>query len=203
MDRKIRRQANNPEPPTTVFVTQTTSIDPATSTGEPRLRLVKRITGVVRNGTPLNSVNFGNVVADPIDPNSTAPGWAALPVPGLVGVVNLDAQTPLQSGDQVEYTVYFLSDGNTAVTNAKVCDLIPEGTTFDPNSFGSGQGIFLNPVGAITNVPADDQGTFFSVLSPVNSPCSNSNNPTGAILVELGNVNPQQAGLVRFRVKIN
>lgn len=171
-------------------------------TGEPRLRLVKRITNVIRSGAPLGGVNFGTFIDDPTAVD-TLPGWTALPTPGIVGQVVLDNQTPLLSGDQVEYTVYFLSDGNTAVTNAKICDLIPDGTTFDPNGFGSGQGIFLNTIGAQTNAPADDQGTFFSVLSPVNSPCANSNNPTGAVLMELGNVNPQQAGLVRFRVRIN
>lgn len=172
-------------------------------TGAPSLRLVKRITNVIRNGAPLNGVNFNTFIDDPtaID---TLPGWAALPSPGIVGQVALDGQTPLLSGDQVEYTVYFLSDGNTAVTNAKVCDLIPDGTTFDPNGFGAGQGIFLNTVGARTNAANDDQGTFFSVLSPVTSPpCANSNNPTGAVLLELGNINPQQAGLIRFRVRIN
>lgn len=173
------------------------------ASGEPSLRLVKRITNVIRNGVPLDSFNFGTFTDDPNDPDDNAPGWALLPEPRLVGVFNLDAQTPLQSGDEVEYTVYFLSDGSAPVSNASICDPIPQGTTFNPDSFGSGQGIVLSTVGTRTNLPTDDEGTFFSPLNPVNTPCPNPANSTGAVVVQLGTVNPQELGFIRFRVKID
>jgi uncharacterized repeat protein (TIGR01451 family) len=55
-------------------------------------------------------------------------GWSQLPG-GLLGVINLESETPLQSGDEVEYTIYFLSDGSQEVNNARLCDPIPSGTT--------------------------------------------------------------------------
>jgi len=168
--------------------------------GQPRLRLVKRITQV-------NTTTYNSFVKDP---NSTddIPGlWPATLQP--VGLPNLDPETPVQSGAEVEYTIYFLSDGTQSSRNVKLCDLIPAGTTFLPNSFSAGSGILLNQGGTSTpqtNVADADSGRFFSPLAPVTAPCSDTSNPNGAVFVNLGNiprVAPTNAGFVRFRVKIN
>jgi uncharacterized repeat protein (TIGR01451 family) len=168
--------------------------------GEPRLRLVKRITQV--NTTPYNAF-----IDNPADANDDPGIWPATFQP--VGLIQQDSQNPLTSGDEVEYTIYFLSDGLQPVQNAKICDAIPEGTTFIANSFGVGSGILFNQGGAQapqTNAPDADQGTFFSPLTPVTAPCSALNNPNGSAFVQLGevpNTAPNNVGFVRFRVKIN
>lgn len=165
----------------------------------PRLRLVKRITRV-------NTTNYNDLVNDPNSVDDNPNLWPPNLQP--VGILNLDPQTPVLSGAEVEYTIYFLSDGNQNVRNVKVCDLIPAGTTFIPNSFSAGNGILLNQRGTSTplsNVADTDRGTFFSPLAPVTAPCADTNNPNGAVFVNVGNVPfaaPNNAGFVRFRVKI-
>ncbi len=182
----------------------TISTSPNAASGEeatvtpitPNLRLVKRITRV-------NTTTYSSFVDDPRDDNDTAPGWSGLPP---IGIPELGSQTPLQSGDEVEYTIYFLSDGGQPATNVKVCDPIPAGTTFIADSFGPGSGILLNQAGTATpqtNFPDTDRGTYFSPLAPVTAPCPDLNNPNGSVFVPLGNVAPNNTGFVRFRVKIN
>jgi uncharacterized repeat protein (TIGR01451 family) len=178
-------------------------------TAGPNLRLVKRITNATRGGIPISGVNFASFVNDPNDVNDDAAGWSQLPGGILSGVYRIGSDNPLQTGDEVEYTVYFLSDGSQPVTDAKVCDPIPEKTTFIPDSFQLGQGILLNQQAtntSLTNAPDADKGTFFSRLTPVTSPCPNTNNSNGSILVDLGNLppsSPNNVGFTRFRVRID
>ena len=179
------------------------------ASGPPRLRLVKRITNVIRNGVPLSGVNFSSFVDDPNDDNDTAAGWSQLPGGAPIGVSRLGSETPLQSGDLVEYTIYFLSDGGQPTTNVQSCDAIPTGTTFIADSFGSNSGIVLNQSGTNTpqtNASDTDNGTFFSPLSPLTAPCADTNNPNGSVFLQLGdipNTTPNNVGFVRFRVRIN
>ncbi|BAY18471.1 conserved repeat domain protein [Anabaenopsis circularis NIES-21] len=207
--------------PTRTIANGTTSVtyDPATVGEEVavgsaaptpilRLRGVKRITNVVRNGLPLSGVNFGSFIDDPNDQNDNAPGWSQL---SPVGIINLSSQFTLQSGDEVEYTIYFLADGNQPIQNARFCDPIPTGTTFISNSFASASGILVNL--ANTNTPrtnaADgDNGSFFSPLAPLsaNNVCPNQTNPTGAVVVNFGTLNYTSGnnfGFVRFRVRVD
>lgn len=160
---------------------------------EPRLHLVKRITSVTRGGVLLSGINFNTFVDDPNDTNDNASGWAQL---SPVGVFRLGTDTPLRSNDEVEYTAYFLSDGSGPVNDVKICDLIPDGTTFVPNS--------IQAVIGTTSV----SGNFFSPLAPlpVGNACSNQTNPNGAVIVNLGNVSNAAGsnfGFIRFHVKIN
>nr|WP_242029057.1 isopeptide-forming domain-containing fimbrial protein [Coleofasciculus sp. FACHB-712] len=170
--------------------------------GPARLRLVKRITRV-------NATQYANFVpAEPADPNETAfPNFAQL----LLGVPKLGGNTPLISGDEVEYTIYFLSDGGSPVNNVRFCDAIPTGTTFISDSFGLGAGILVNRAGitaSLTNAADADAGTFFSSLAPLaaGNACPNQGNPDGAIIVNLGSISNTASnnfGFVRFRIKIN
>ena len=174
----------------------------------PRLRLIKRITNATRGGVPLGGINFGQFVDDPADSNDNAPGFSQL---SPIGVSKLGEETPLTSGDEVDYTIYFLSDGTGSVNNVRFCDLIPSGTTFIPDSFGVGAGISLNragTTGSVTNSPDTDAGTFFSPLAPLppGNACPSQNNPDGAVILNLGNVSNTSGnnfGFIRFRVKIN
>ncbi|MEQ9372799.1 MAG: hypothetical protein RIG63_27835 [Coleofasciculus chthonoplastes F3-SA18-01] len=168
------------------------------SFGEPNLRLVKRITDVLRNGESLSEVNLNRVIDDQNDPDDNVSGWSALPN-GLLGVINLGSEVSLQSGDEVEYTIYFLSDGGPVVNDVQICDAIPEQTTFVPNT------IELNETSLTDNEDAD-QGIFFSELTPVTPPCPNPDNPNGSVLVNVGDVPstpPNNVGFVRFRVTID
>ncbi len=181
-----------------------TPLDPG-----PDLLLVKRITNATRGGVPIGGINFQGFADDPNDPNDNASGWSQLPGGILPGVVLIGADSLLQSGDEVEYTVYYLSNGGQPVTNAKICDPIPQRTTFIPDSFQPGQGILLNQRATntvLTNAQDADQGTFFSRLTPVTSPCPNLSNANGSVFVDLGNLPitaPDNVGFIRFRVKID
>ncbi len=161
------------------------------------LRLVKRITNATRNNIPVTGLNFGQFVDDPADINDNAPGWTQnnfLPV----GVINIAPPIRVRSGDELTYTVYFLSDGPGLARNVNVCDLVPPGTTFVP---GSAQ------IQRLNNAPVAG-GTVFSPLAPLppGNPCASQNNPNGAIIFNLGdipNTTGANFGFVRFRVRIN
>jgi uncharacterized repeat protein (TIGR01451 family) len=168
-------------------------------TGQASLILVKRITNVLRNGSTLGGVNFGGFVDDPGTTDDTNPGWTQLLSTGSpVGVPALDISTPVIPGDEVEYTVYFLSNGTTAALATNLCDLIPAGTSLVPTTTQVQSGI----------TPAASGGTVFTPLAPLppNNSCLNQNNPNGAVifnLSDLPNTPAGNVGFVRFRVRIN
>jgi uncharacterized repeat protein (TIGR01451 family) len=166
-----------------------------------RLRLAKRITNVLRGGTSLSGVNFGGVNFGALVVTSaedTAPGWSQLiPQGAPIGAASLSNSTPLQSGDEVEYTVYFLSDGRTGINSVTLCDPIPGGTRFILGS---------NRV-RIGSQPVAIAGEFFTPLAPLpaNNPCINQNNPNGSLIFPLGdlpNLPNNNVGYAQFRVKI-
>ena len=169
--------------------------------GEARLKLVKRITGATRNGVTIAGLNFNQYIEESTDS-------ADIRTAGLtpLGLLELSALTPLRSGDETEYTVYFLSDGKSFAQNVALCDLIPTGTTFV-----SQQGITLrtnNVTVSQTNSVDSDPSSFFPSLAPLPAPngCSNPANPNGAAIVQLGtltNLSPGNVGFFRFRVRVN
>jgi uncharacterized repeat protein (TIGR01451 family) len=183
------------------------NIPPPPPPGEANLRLVKRITAVTRGGTPLSGVNFGTLTNDPADPGDDASGWSQFPP---VGMIQLGAGTPLQSGDEVEYTIYFLSDGSLPAREINFCDPISLGTTFVRDRFSAGSGISINRSGAttsVTNAADSDSGTFFSPLAPlpVGNVCPEQTNPNGAVIVQLGDISNTGSnfGFVRFQVRVD
>lgn len=181
---------------------------PINLTGSSGFRLVKRITGVTRDGSPLPGVDFSRFVDDPNDPDDNA-DWSGLTLAGFPALGN---DNVLQSDDVVEYTIYYLADGSQTITNARICDAIPQGTTFVSNSFSGSSGIQLRQgttESNLTNAADNDSGQFFSPLSRADSvvpPCPDANNPTGAVFVNLGdvpNTGTNRLGFVRFRVRLN
>ena len=200
MDREVRAQAGAGAPvPQSVVKTTRPSVAGA---GTPDFKLVKRITNVIRNGAPLAGVNFGAVIDDPTDTNDTAAGFAQIP---LVGVTAVPVSTPVQSNDEVTYTVYFLSDGASPAIAVNICDLIPGGLSFIPGSLelkiGSAAAFFAS---ASTN----PGGNFYAPLVPLpnNNSCTIQTNPNGAAIYELGTVSNSAGsnfGFVRFRVRVN
>jgi len=169
-----------------------------------RLRLAKRITNVLRGGISLSGVNFGALVVTSSD--DTAPGWSQLVPQGApIGAVSLNNSTPLQPGDEVEYTVYFLSDGRRGVNSVSLCDQIPSGTRF---IFGSNRvRVGSQPLANDSVARSAIAGEFFTPLAPLptNNPCSNQNNPNGSLIFSLGdlpNLPTNNVGYAQFRVKI-
>ncbi|MEL6927658.1 MAG: VWA domain-containing protein [Cyanobacteria bacterium J06600_6] len=190
--------------------------------GAPNIVLVKRITDLSPNR---NNVDFDVVVNDGI-PNShdDDPKWQN---DFLKGQIDLSSVLP---NDEIEYTIYFLSNGNSDVENLSICDLIPENTTFIADSYGANQGIslFLNDVTENqSNFLSDDSGEFHAPEVPVTSPPSSCqeadpNNPNSFIPIDsntngaavinfedslpfaLGAGNPAGSyGFIRFRVQID
>lgn len=202
MDQRIRQQAVQGGIPGAVATPQAQTVLKITRIGEggtgttnANLLLVKRITTITRGGTTLPGVNFNEVINDPAAANDDDPGWAQI---SLFGIITLPDTNPVQSGDEVTYTVYFLSNGTAPALDVSICDLIPGGTTFVPASLQVQNGN-ANPVAV---------GTFFTPLAPLpnNNSCPIQTNPNGATIVDLGTVSNTAGsnfGFIRFRVRVN
>ncbi|WP_414623961.1 SdrD B-like domain-containing protein [Calothrix sp. CCY 0018] len=163
------------------------------ASGPTNLRLVKRITNVLRGNTPISGVAFNQFEDDSNDEDDNR--LNSSPQSSPVGITRLE--TPVVSGDIVEYTIYFLSEGGEALQNVRVCDLVPDGTTFVNGSIavnGGGNGA--------------DNGNFSSPLAPIpanfQNICRNGTPTNGAVLTNLGTLPAGgQFGFVRFRVRVN
>ncbi len=167
---------------------------PTRLTFGPRFRILKRITSATRSGSAIPGVNFGAVSAD-AEGITTALGSAGLPP---IGVPSIPPTNPLASGDEVEYTIYFLSDGGTPAIDTNLCDQIPIQATLiaDTNRLKLGSADLVRG------------GSVFSPIAPLplNNSCSDQSNPNGSVIFNLGNVpslRGSNAGFARFRVRIN
>jgi uncharacterized repeat protein (TIGR01451 family) len=117
------------------------------------------------------------------------------------------APGPLAPKDEIEYTIYFLSDGVRSADQVNLCDFIPANQTYVPGT------IQRNIGGTITNI-ADGSGTgpgsgAYNPTATFPSSCTGINNARGAVYVQVGNllaagVTPGTAyGFFRFRAKVN
>ncbi|MEH2001343.1 MAG: hypothetical protein V7L00_21810 [Nostoc sp.] len=202
-------------------------------TGKPQLILVKRITRInsqnltdIVDGRSDVSSNAANYVASPrdIDDDSSNP-W---PSGYLRGMINAGIVKP---GDDLEYTIYFLSNGQGDVTRVQICDLVPTNTTFLSTAFnsmtpndgglpGADKGIALGlgsstPTAYLTNAQDGDRGHFYTA-NESGIPSSCGININGAVVVNItrssdlpnlpastGTGTPANSyGFVRFRVKV-
>jgi uncharacterized repeat protein (TIGR01451 family) len=219
--------------PTRTVVTGTTSAsyNAASSTGEdvtinnspPRLRLVKRVTAMQRssvNVLPLTYIDIGTGTGDGDDnalgwPNTPAPVIATIDSgpatnasfsPFLQGAISRNDARP---NDEVEYTIYFLSDGGRTAGNVKLCDFVPANSTYVPNSFQlSSNGILTNLTDAADGI---DAGKFVPDPGPFDAACAGTNNSKGAVFLNIGTVNSSTGpgtpatsyGFIRFRARVN
>lgn len=163
------------------------------------LSLLKRITNLFG---PAPLPNFGQVVGD-------GAALALLQNNGLGQGLDVINDTPVQTGNGIEYTVYFANSGAGDVNNVVLCDQIPAGTTFAPNSFGTGQGIQAiaasapaGPVVNYTNANDGDPGQFIAPGAAL-PPFCGVNQGNGAVVVNTGTVGSNQVGLIRFRTTVN
>ncbi|NEO33433.1 MAG: hypothetical protein F6K36_24005 [Symploca sp. SIO3C6] len=215
---------------------------------KPNVLLVKRITAV--NGstningndlsTYINQQDDLNTDGNPYDDNDITvptpinPGdpqvdtdkWLD-PTTFLIGGIDVGLVAP---GDEIEYTVYFISTGDNIANNVLLCDRLPNDVTFIPNAFnstpapdlsglpGSDRGIVLSLGSSdvsLTNAEDGDSGQFFPAgVDPttkyphINCGGSNTN---GAVVVEVGNlphaISPgvphDSYGFIRFRSRVN
>ena len=167
------------------FPTSATYEDPTplsvTEALNPNLLLVKRITAI--NPGQSDEVRFNSFVNDDSnnggDPNNDPdndPNWPNGDNTYLRGAVNIKPEVAVvEPGDEVEYTIYFLSNGEEDATNVKICDLIPNNMTFVSNSYDGDSGIALLNSSAssvtateLSNAADTDEGTFIAPgITPV------------------------------------
>ncbi|MBD0262971.1 MAG: DUF11 domain-containing protein, partial [Tolypothrix sp. Co-bin9] len=217
------------EDPTPATVTMPLT---APLTGKPQLILVKRITRINnqnltnivdgRSDVPSSAVNY---IPEPFASDDNDVKW---PAGYLRGLINAGIVKP---GDELEYTIYFLSKGPNDATNVKFCDLVPNNTTFISTAFngnspgdgglpGGDQGIALalgsnTPTAYLTNALDSDRGHFYTA-NESGIPSSCGSNTNGAVVVkitrspDLSNLPPANGsgtpansyGFVRFRAKV-
>lgn len=110
----------------------------------PELALVKRVTSV--GGTAVTGfVDDGTANNEDNDPN-----W---PASFLEGSIDTSTAAP---GEEIEYSLYFLSNGNDDITNLNICDMIPADTTFVAGSVSmTFNGTTTAPGGFFAGAPAD------------------------------------------------
>ncbi|MDB9376137.1 SdrD B-like domain-containing protein [Nodularia sphaerocarpa] len=188
----------------------------------PNIILVKRITAINSiSYTDLidgvDDINSPNYVPAPYDADDNHPNWPANYLQGRLNGGNI------VPGDELEYTIYFLSTGDTTALNVLMCDRLPQNTTFIPTAFnsiapGADKGILLSYDSnslALTGIQDTDNGQYFPIGIEATDVYPNINcggsNTNGAIVVNLGNVpnstisgDPTNSyGFIRFRVRVN
>ncbi|MEL6553833.1 MAG: hypothetical protein AAFQ63_10290 [Cyanobacteria bacterium J06621_11] len=171
----------------------------------PNLAIVKRITAI-------NGVRLTDSVDGPGD-DDNHPNWpAGTTGAGISTFLAGATQYNVEPGDEVEYTIYYLGTGNFPVTNVLLCDRIPAGATYIPDSmilFTSGS------TSDLTDTDIDsDGGEFLLVGDSTPLPCSETDTG-GTVLVNLA-PDPSQLpnatapgvptdayGFIRFRVTVD
>ncbi|MEO1691070.1 MAG: hypothetical protein AAFR63_06015 [Cyanobacteria bacterium J06631_6] len=141
-------------------------------TNNPNLLLVKRITAI-NPGTP-EEIVFADFVDDLSTSNDNDPQWPSDDEDFLstsnIYLRGVFEDVEIKPGDELEYTIYFLSNGEAAAQNVAICDAIPENTTFVKDAYGIELGISLGfdataiptvPNQNLSNLLRDDAGDFY------------------------------------------
>ncbi|MBF2017581.1 MAG: DUF11 domain-containing protein [Rivularia sp. T60_A2020_040] len=213
----------------------------------PNVLLIKRITKI-NDGTTTNSGDnlgiYNQEESNPYDDNkidiTELPQNESDPKPDtdkwvdttsdtsstfLIGGINGGKVKP---DDEIEYTIYFLSTGDTEAKSVLFCDRVPSNVTFIPTSFNnqpqatagsqnSDRGILWLKDGntqSLTNVKDGDAAQYFppgvepSTIYP-NIKCDGTNT-NGAVVVNLENLPNATApgtptdsyGFIRFRGRV-
>ena len=211
-------------------------------TTNPNVLLIKRITAVNGSTSTFDGDNlavYKDEATNPYDDNTvtvTNPNPPTTPADTenwpdpntfLIGGINGGKVKP---DDELEYTIYYLSAGDTEAKSVLFCDRVPGNVSFIPNSFNSetnkatgglqnaDRGIQWLKDGnteSLTNVQDGDVAQYFppgvepSTIYP-KIKCDGANT-NGAIVVNLGNLPSATApgtpntsyGFVRFRGRVN
>jgi uncharacterized repeat protein (TIGR01451 family) len=214
----------------------------------PNVLLVKRITAINGGTTTVGGDSLSNYIndptnayddneitiptqANPTDPTKDTSNW-----PNTIGTTSstfliggMDGGK-VKSNDELEYTIYFLSSGDTTANNVLFCDRAPENVTFIPTAFntslsndisgirGADRGIAVNWRGTLRSYTNIQDGDFAYYYPPGSEPnvdfpnkinCGGPN-INGAIVVNLGNLPNATApegfsdsyGFVRYQVRV-
>nr|MDJ0676340.1 hypothetical protein [Calothrix sp. MO_167.B42] len=178
----------------------------------PSVLLVKRITAI--NGNSTNNPNDNTPLNIFVDDTTSSrkdddnhPNW---PSNYLIGAIDGGKVKP---GEEVEYTIYFLSTGDNTASNVLMCDLVPENLTFLPTAYnnshapatatltGSDRGIVhsynSNTVstsgiqdGDVSQYfpPGVEPSTVYANIDCDGDPNTNIPNTNGAVVVNLGDL---------------
>lgn len=189
----------------------------------------------VKRITAINTTSQTGFADDTTSSKAAEDNDAKWPSPNttyLRGVIGQPTPVNAAPGDEVEYTVYFLSNGGSAVRDVKFCDLIPQNTTYVPGSMrlGYDTGTLADPSGTgttLTDGADGDGGQFYTnaqalpltaggtSLCTIAGSNNSGTNTDGAVFVQIvnsattmppatGAVTPAGSyGFVRFRVKVD
>ncbi|MEO1179880.1 MAG: hypothetical protein AAFX51_03300, partial [Cyanobacteria bacterium J06636_28] len=182
------------------------------------LQVVKRITRVIRGGSdlPIAGINeFTNQPGTTDDDTLASLSGNSLPL----GVFDVD--TPLQSGDVVEYTIYFFNGGVAQAANIEICDELQVPSVLQPGSLELASPVALSALGTNLTFAAGSPLLFPQApLAALVESCPSfpgtfpSGTPTGGLGVGAGggviaggpnlglNVEASQVGAFRFTVTI-
>jgi trimeric autotransporter adhesin len=195
----------------------------------PNVLLVKRITNINGSTSTLNGQNLGSYVdesTNPYDDNTLSvpaispPDTDQWPNPATFLIGGTDGGN-VRPGDMLEYTIYFLSNGDGVANNVSICDLIPEKQTFVPSiamwsgtlpimtpaagSAGGDRGIVAqtnDQIKSYTNLSDGDTARYYPPGTILPNACRPSptapipTNTNGAVVVDMGTVvNPVNATL--------
>ena len=171
------------------------------------LAIVKRITAI-------NGVRLPDSVDNLTDLNDNHPKWPEPKSAAGISTFLAGAITkPVEPGDVVEYTIYYLATGNYPVTNVRLCDRVPTGATYITSSMV----LFTsNNTRILTDTNIDNDGAeFVPIGTPTSAVACPGNNTNGTALVNLapspsqlpnaiGPGTPNNAyGFIRFRATVN
>jgi uncharacterized repeat protein (TIGR01451 family) len=156
-------------PTASITQTQAVTIDPTAITistgGSPNIILLKRITGVYRQNTPVVTNptqlfsqfnnNSSDATDDPADwdinkfPAKDADGNTLVGDPPANPENNAYLRGAIdggevQSDDEIEFTIYFVNKGGANAANVTLCDLVPANLDFVQNAYGSGKGVAVS-----------------------------------------------------------
>jgi uncharacterized repeat protein (TIGR01451 family) len=192
------------------------AIDNLTVTSRsPNLVLVKRVTAI--GSTPIittvDDTRATSTAANDNNLNWPSPNSSNGVSPVLKG--SLDA-SKVRPGEEIEYTIYFLSAGNVPLKKVNICDLVPTYTSYVN---GSGQisfnGRVASSLGGSEFLPAGSvNAPGIGLCKTPRDPAVNSllatENPLGLVWVTVDSnsnrapanapLSPNEYGYIRFRV---
>ena len=180
----------------------------ASATNAADLILVKRITA-------LNTTAVTGFVDGPGGEDNNAL-WPTDYLQGAIGI------SDAQPGDEIEYTIYFLSSGSLDLTEVNICDAIPADTTYVA---GSGElALGTNASTAWDDTRNGDVGEYIAAGTAVTATdmpgiglcrgdrdttqnLTAAENPNGVVWAQIDNaltpIPSGQTGYIRFRVRID
>lgn len=151
--------------------------------------IVKRITAINgQSSNPNDGTNLNQFVDDSVAPYGSYDNHPNWPSNYLIGELNAGAIKP---GDELEYTVYFLSSGSLDAEDVRLCDRLTPDQAFLENAYGPGVAAQLQlgtaAVIGLTGVSdGSDRAQIIAPSSPVAATCNlQGPNDDGTLLIDV------------------